>query len=259
MPHLFCLVRPINQPYLIPVILLSGYKFDTFQDRNAQGSNSAEKYPEVQKLQLPMNFKELPNSEEISFSKQRTRDVSGSRLAMLLQTNWTERPEFHVSDSTTGKYYSSNTVNLSSSMQTNVPDPFRPNNKPTHLNMPRGHWRQQMKYISEMLHNLHPTNHQNSSGIVKKILGQSKASQSAGSRIEMVMQQSKRYFTQEVKNSNESIEKPKKLTSVQRLRAAVVQYGSTMIVLHICVSLISLGFCYVICSRSVQIYFTFAE
>ncbi|KAL0273541.1 UNVERIFIED_CONTAM: hypothetical protein PYX00_006172 [Menopon gallinae] len=231
------------------IMRLSSHKDSKFDISHARNTRM-EQYPEAQKLQLPTNFRDLPSSEEIAFSKMRTRDISGTCIETLFQLERTERNEYYDSDTRIGKYNCSGAVNLSSSMQTNVPDPFRPKSKPTHLNMPGGQWGQQAKYLSEQLQNIHPAKCSPSPGILTKELGRTAAAQSTAPRIAMMMVQPKRYCSGEGKT--DAVEK-KNLSAAEKMKNATRVFGPTFLALYACVSIVNLGICYLLVSWGVDV------
>lgn len=126
-------------------------------------------------------------------------------------------------------------VNLNSSMQTNVPFPFSSKGKSTHLNMPGGQWESKNKFISEDLQKLHYIN------ITKKKEGTRMVHTSVSGVCHA------RSLSTDKKDANES-----KSSMKEKLKKAVTEYGSTVIVFHVGISLISLGTCYILVSRYVS-------
>lgn len=114
-------------------------------------NTSITKYPQVAALKLPTNVVNINESEMSRFSPLRERDLSGPAIDIKH-----DKQVFDITlqrDPHVNKYDSRGAVNLSSSMQSNVPSPFSGNH--THLNMPGSQWGQGYKYLSNHLQNAH--------------------------------------------------------------------------------------------------------
>ncbi|CAH2104753.1 unnamed protein product [Euphydryas editha] len=109
------------------------------------------KYPQVAALKLPTNVVNINEAEMSRFSPLRERDLSGPVIDIKH-----DKPVIDITlhrDPHVNKYDSRGAINLSSSMQSNVPSPFSGNH--THLNMPGSQWGQGCKYLSDHLQNAH--------------------------------------------------------------------------------------------------------
>lgn len=138
-------------------------------------------------------------------------------------------------DPRVGSYDCQSAVNLNSSMQSNVPQPFSSKGKATHFNMPGGQWECKNKFISEDMQKSHYLNY------IKK--------KKEGIREYCTLTQhltSPVIFLTRYNSTNNG---DGSLTRRQRLKKAVTEYGSTVIVFHVGISLISLGTCYLLISR----------
>lgn len=200
---------------------------------------------------MPHNVEGIIANEIGRFSPQRVRDLNGP--VMISQTAHKAQPLFLIQrtansyDPRVGSYDCRSAVNLNSSMQTNVPYPFSSRGKATHFNMPGGQWESKNKFISEDMQKSHYLNN-----LVKK--------KKEGIREYCTFT---KYFTtssviimsQRLKstNSGDGPSGEAKLTRAQQLKKAVAEYGTTVIVFHIGISLISLGACYLLISRYVQL------
>lgn len=211
------------------------------------------KYPEAQSIPLPHNVEGIIANEIGRFSPQRVRDLNGP--VMISQTAHKAQLLFLIQKTDTsfdprvGSYDCQSAVNLNSSMQTNVPQPFSSKGKATHFNMPGGQWESKNKFISEDMQKSHYMNY------IKK--------KKEGIRAYCTLTQQ---FTSPVvflsrfnsTNKGDGASGESGLTRRQRLKKAVTEYGSTVIVFHVGISLISLGTCYLLMSRYVSSRFSFS-
>lgn len=229
-------------------------------------------YPKAAQLPIPPNI----DSTEVSrFSPMRNREINGSVIDVTLdnsslvsETNL--EPIFQ--DAHLENYDRNSVVNLSVVMQTNVPEPFGGMNKFCHLNLPGGAWPQQTKYLSHELQSAHYTNlrqeirqdwnsydasHQNkgTSGMLTKFDFKTVLLKTCFNEHYFFI--NKRFISLNTKNFNDtasSTEKSpqqpqEKETNKSKLKKAVKEYGSTVIVFHVGISLMSLGLCYGLVSR----------
>ncbi|XP_041988197.1 uncharacterized protein LOC121739717 [Aricia agestis] len=197
------------------------------------------KYPQVSALKLPTNVVNINEAEIGRFSPHRERDISGPVINAHNKTHEMSHIDITLqSDPHVNKYDCRGAVSLSSSMQSNVPSPFTGNN--THLNMPGSQWGQGYKYLSDHLHNAHYLSLRNE--YKKKQANQ------------VVMMTTRSMST----DNNPS------LSTKDKFKKAIKEYGSTVIVFHVTISLISLGGCYLLVSSGVNVqailtYFNLAE
>jgi len=121
-------------------------------------------YPKAEQLPLPAN---INVAETACFSPLRNRDITSSAInahnemvgidVTLDTINPEMKPEARFEDAHLGSYDRQGCVNLSSVMQSTVPEPFGGNQKISHLNMPGGSWGMQTKYLSHELNSSHYT------------------------------------------------------------------------------------------------------
>lgn len=243
-------------------------------------------YPIAERLPIPEN---INASENARFSPLRNRDINSTAMRVLqeihpnteidvtLDQNKSEEKIAEptlVYDSHLECYDRSASVNLSSVMQSTVPEPFGGNNKLSYLNMPGGSWGQQTKYLSHELNSAHYTqlrqevrsdwskyDDKHPKGISLKpmtvdfhcLLLNSKSLFNHPFFIinkRFISLSSKRFDEQVPKAPGESdVKVPEKETAKSKLKKAVKEYGSTVIVFHVGISLVSLGMFYVLVSR----------
>lgn len=218
-----------------------------FLENNARLHKTSQlRYPDAKSIPLPKNFNVVVANEIGCFSPQRTRDLNGPVMATSYPSTKV-MPVFQIErtrtsfDPRVGCFDCMGAVNLNSSMQTNVPHPFSSKGKSTHLNMPGGQWESKNKFISEDMQKLHYVNIKKKKEGMRMyhtltntlILPKSVATRSASTD-----QDKTKVNTDEVK-----------LTTRQKLQKAVTEYGSTVIIFHVGISLISLGTCYLLVSR----------
>lgn len=176
------------------------------------------------------------------FSPLRARDITGpvlfsksnviSKSAMV----YGREPVFFnkSTDPFIENYDCHGAVNLNSSMQTNVPHPFKSKGNTMHLNMPGGQWEQGNKFLAEDMQKSHYANN------IKKKQG-----------IQMfhtlIHKHYPAIFAGRLTSTDAKINT--NISRKDKLKKAVAEYGSTVIVFHVGISLISLGVCYSLVSR----------
>ncbi|CAG9099594.1 unnamed protein product [Plutella xylostella] len=114
------------------------------------------RFPVAASLKLPTNVVDINAAETGRFSPLRERDLSGPVISSYSAKLKQEFPKFDITlqvDPHVNKYDCRGAVNLSSSMQSNVPSPFSGNH--SHLGMPGSQWGQGYKYLSDHLNNAH--------------------------------------------------------------------------------------------------------
>jgi hypothetical protein len=230
-------------------------------------------YPKAASLPLPPN---VDPAETTRFSPLRNRDINGSAMinhySNVIDITLEQGVEAKVEKSVVFEdphlelHDSSSPVSLNSVMQSMVPEPFSPT-KFSHLNMPGGGWMQQSKFLSHELCSSHYTNLRQE---VRSDWSSYQAERSTGIKNGLFFAfarprvscnyflTNKRFLSQnQNQNSNQNqsqtiqeSETPKRsLTRGEQLKKAVKDYGSTVIVFHVALSLCSLGICYVLVSR----------
>lgn len=235
-------------------------------------------YPPAEHLPLPPN---IDAAETSRFSPLRHRDITSSAISVhhemigidvtLDQVKPEAKQEtIKFNDPHLDSYDRRTTVNLSSIMQSTVPEPFGGNQKFSYLNMPGGSWGQRSKYLSHELNSAHYTQLRQD---VRSDWSQYNERKGIALGMNSVCNRSllnpkclfddhfliinKRFislscksFNEALKTSGESDAKtPEKETNRSKLKKAVKEYGSTVIVFHVSISLISLGMFYVLVSR----------
>ncbi|XP_026756882.1 uncharacterized protein LOC113516637 [Galleria mellonella] len=229
-----------SNPYVYGKYYFSGlfYAGGSRLDKTMHVS-SALKFPQVA-IKLPINIEDINSSEMGRFSPQRDRDISAPVICYhyekqnqnFSKIDITSQPDPHVN-----KYDCRGAVSLSSTMQSNVPTPFSGNH--THLNMPGSQWGQGIKYLSDHLQSAHYLTLRNE---------YRNASSAA--------------VTFATRNMCTEVNRP--LSAKEKLKQAMKEYGSTVIVFHISISLLSLGGCYLLISSGVDLmavlkYFNIGE
>lgn len=215
----------------------------------------------------------------------RNRDITGSAI-LTHHANQTEviditldktsetinkNTESIYNDPHLSSYDRGSVVSLSSVMQTSVPEPFGGLNEFTHLNMPGGGWSLKSKHLSHELNSSHYTNLRQEfrqdwntyndnidrkgiidRGHIKSLLS------NIHSNCSVI---TKRYISLSpitmnetpINDSAKSSPIVEKETNKSKLKKAVKEYGSTVIVFHVGISLISLGVCYGLVSSGLDV------
>lgn len=170
-------------------------------------------------LPLPSNVEDIADTVKVRFSPLRSRDINGS----LISGDTIKLS----SDTRVSCYDCSGSIRLNSAMQTNVPQPCVEQGHYTHFNMPNGLWRQSEKYVA--------ADHVMTSTFLRH------------------------FSTQGPKEKDNTPLKPTNpyegLSRKEKLKTAVKEYGSVVIVFHVGISLISLGGCYLAVTRSLKLKF----
>lgn len=245
-------------------------------------------YPAAAAIPLPDN---VDPAETTRFSPQRSRDINSSAILTHQSSYVANHIDITVdksNDVTTGadphvaSYDCRGAVNLNSAMQSNVPSPFGGLHKFTHLNMPGGGWAQEGKFLAQDLQSSHYINlrkevrstwssyvdkpQKGTFGMLERfnmLLAQqtnpivhNKGSVRTFSLKHTVMAQdapkAKQVTEERVSKETEAASQPiVSVTRKEKLKKAVKEYGSTVIVFHVGISLASLGACYLLVSRFV--------
>jgi hypothetical protein len=232
-------------------------------------------YPQAEALPLPPN---IDANETLRFSPLRNRDITASAMSVhqeitdfdvTLEQKFEPQTEvLEFKDAHLDIYDRSQPVNLSSIMQSLVPEPFSPPaddlHRSSHLSFPGGSWGQQTKYLSHELNSNHYTQLRQEmrsewssykGGNFRNLLNHTTCLLHPNSNL--INQ--KRFIAlnsinfnnhdESQKNLDEKKEANKELSSKDKLKRAVKEYGSTVIVFHVGISLISLGISYTLVSR----------
>uniref|UniRef100_A0A182XFT5 RTR1-type domain-containing protein n=1 Tax=Anopheles quadriannulatus TaxID=34691 RepID=A0A182XFT5_ANOQN len=203
-------------------------------------------YPLAAALPLPPN---IDASETRRFSPLRSRDIN----ATALLTHQSYAPNAGLIDVTVDmsnggqqgmvdphveSYDCTGAVSLNSSMQSNVPSPFGGMHKFTHLNMPGGAWAQESKFLSHELNSSHYTN------LRQEV------------RSDWSSYEDRPIKTEGEQNSEgKGVANEEQVVPVSRkdrLKKAIKEYGSTVLVFHVSISLASLGTCYLLVSSGID-------
>lgn len=244
--------------------------------------SATKQYPTVQPLPLPANIEEINAAEMACFSPQRVRDISGPVILSKTVGNFLNdcarsyNQQSYPLDLHVASYDCRGTVSLSSVMQTMVPEPFSKEGHATYLNMPGGQWAQGHKYISRDMHNTHYQNLKQKStpkdgdpGTLgsKKLSSKSycvqgtpvicmKPSRSQNVGHDMSCLQRRPVFMQ-TKFLFSTNTDSSKLSRRDKLKRAVKDYGVTVVIFHIGISLLSLGGFYLAVTRYVLLTLNF--
>ncbi|XP_067620390.1 uncharacterized protein [Eurosta solidaginis] len=227
----------------------------------------------VATLPLPNN---IDPAETTRFSPNRTRDITGpvilyqkaqSKIDITTDNTLTAANDFKNRDSVEQdphiqSYDCFGAVSLNSVMQSNVPTPYGGMHKFSHLNMPGGQWSQEGKFMSNNLHGSHYTNlrkdvrskwveYDQDFSIVKKAATATslKVSTNIMSKLNTMSVQDNRHYCTKIERGKQ----PTVLTKKEQLKKAFKDYGSTVIVFHVAISLASLGCCYLLVSGGIDI------
>ncbi|GAB0095922.1 uncharacterized protein DMENIID0001_113610 [Sergentomyia squamirostris] len=230
-------------------------------------------YPQAAELPLPPN---IDPSETMRFSPQRSRDINSS--AMLchdtiqmhgVDVTLNNEPTMAGADPHVEQYDSTGAVHLSCSMQSNVPQPFSGGSKSMHLNMPGGQWSQFTKFTAADLQDHHYMSLRRDlnkgTSITARIshLSAPLLTQKVHQIVHLLAPLThdhhhficmREYSTKGTQDTKE--ENPvggKELSKKEKLKIAVKDYGATVIVFHVTISLASLGMFYLLVSSGLDV------
>jgi len=235
-------------------------------------------YPEAQQLPLPPN---IDVAETARFSPLRNRDISASaiivhesKIDVTFEQPSSAMPEpIAFSDPHVDHSDRQSSVSLGAVMQSTVPEPFGGNHGFSYLNMPGGQWGQQTKYLSHELNSAHYTelrqdlrsdwNDYSGKGTGKLLLNHLLLKPSSP-----FVTINKRFISlnanllnndhaQKTTQTSSDVKSPptppspppEKESNQSKLKRAVKEYGSTVIVFHVGISLVSLGLSFALVSR----------
>ncbi|XP_076674902.1 uncharacterized protein LOC143372532 [Andrena cerasifolii] len=220
---------------------------------------SVRRYPDPPVLPLPTNVSEIFANETGRFAPDRARDIAAPVLihgeidCRSFFSKEYERPTNCLSipatcaDTHVDSYDCFGAVSLNGTMQSNVPKPFCSSGKSTHLNMPGGQWARDGKYIAEDMQRSHYRN-------VRLPQLKLDTSGPATNFLLRTVYWPKYIFSMEYstnapqhRNTAQSADDKRDvahLSKKERFKKVVKDYGSTVIVFHVGISLISLGACY---------------
>ncbi|XP_076325570.1 uncharacterized protein LOC143233327 isoform X2 [Tachypleus tridentatus] len=238
--------------------------FSLNYERCLSNDNSKESNKETNDQQKVSGFK----VNEVEFSHTRAREVSNSVAESLTSgheseakihdtqhgaksfrkdhENWDEVVKFaeNVGDKEHLEAYEhSGSVSLNSVMQSTVPQPFASSSSksPSHINMPGGTWSREQKYLSGQRQSTHHSE--------KTFDHIRKESNSSHTRC----QQQPQSEANTVSKGKQEVSEEKTVSQKERLKQAVRDYGSTVVVFHVAISLVSLGGFYTLVKSGVDV------
>ncbi|XP_043523015.1 uncharacterized protein LOC122535500 isoform X3 [Frieseomelitta varia] len=231
---------------------------------------SVRRYPDPPALPLPANVSEIFANETGRFTPERARDIDapvllyGKNDDTSFFSNQLSKPTVacssnlkNCSDMHVDSYDCFGAVSLNGTMQSNVPEPFCSNGKSMHLNMPGGQWARDEKYIAEDMQKSHYR-------IVR--LSQLKLDKSGltANLLSQAMYKPKYIYSMgystkpsepvnKLANDNQKgiKEIPQELSQREKFKILAKEYGITVVIFHIGISLISLAACYAAVARFV--------
>lgn len=203
----------------------------------------------------------LPNNIDVAettrFSPRRNRDISANAILTHRQTEDMSsfQNNFRMNNDSSStvvtnqdrhlqSYDCFGTIRLNSAMQSNVPSPFSSGmDMVTHLNMPRGQLAQESKFMSQNLHNSHYT----------ALRNKARADWSTYDKDATIQnRQHKRTYCSKAAEANKDAAPPV-LTKKEQLKKAFKEYGSTIVIFHVGISLVSLGSCYFLVNNGIDV------
>ncbi|KAL2741642.1 Transmembrane protein [Vespula maculifrons] len=235
---------------------------------------SVHRYPDPPTLPLPNNVSEIFANETGRFTPERTRDIASPILiygANRVTANnnsfsflsFSDKKEsfngqrnFPIvrEDTHVDLYDCSGAISLNGSMQSNVPKPFCSTGKSTHFNMPGGQWAKDSKYIAEDMQKSHyrlsSINILSSDQVKNGIINEAILTRPLCNKllhpiyIDLVRYSTNASTPVNTTNSEDEIKKKIIQTRKERFKMIVRDYGKVVIVFHVAISLISLGFLY---------------
>ncbi|KAK4011495.1 hypothetical protein OUZ56_020613 [Daphnia magna] len=190
---------------------------------------------------LPSNMEELDAQDRVGFSANRHKDISFG--VVQSQTSSMFGGSFMSDQSSQGaqqleNYECLGSISLNAVTQTNVPQPFYPSiekeNSPR-INLPENCINQQIKFTSsDLQETLHPGSNQSVQEGIMKIRGNCWYLQHGLHNAWIPNQSSVRYYS--------DAKAPE--STKTKLKRAVKDYGATVIVFHVLISVTSLSICY---------------
>ncbi|CAD1478398.1 unnamed protein product, partial [Heterotrigona itama] len=235
---------------------------------------SVRRYPDPPALPLPTNVSEIFANETGRFTPERARDIAApvllygkndgtsfsfnqlSKPAVTCSSNLENCSDMHVDS-----YDCFGAISLNGTMQSNVPKPFCSNGKSMHLNMPGGQWARDGKYIAEDMQKSHyrtvrllPQLKLDKSGLTanlpSQVIYEPKYIYSMG------------YSTRPSEPVNKLVndnnqkgvkEIRQELSQREKFKILAKEYGITVVIFHIGISLISLAACYTAVARGIDL------
>ncbi|XP_014485799.1 PREDICTED: uncharacterized protein LOC106750176 isoform X1 [Dinoponera quadriceps] len=225
---------------------------------------SVRRYPEPPQLDLPSNMRDIFANETGRFTPERARDIAlYSENGGLAVANATGYPKIH-DNGHVDSYDCFGAVSLCGTMQTNVPKPYRSRGthawvlRSTHLNMPGGQWTRGGKYIAEDMQRSHYRNlrPESCSGSAINISIMRQLLRTTHGPVRYTIRVT--YSTDASKTLKDGVKDQTQASKLavskrDRFRLMLRDYGVTMFVFHITISLISLGACYMVVVSGVDV------
>ncbi|XP_030376944.1 uncharacterized protein LOC115625872 isoform X2 [Scaptodrosophila lebanonensis] len=224
-------------------------------------SARAHNYAAAAPLPLPENVDAAELTQR--FSAQRSRDITATVMSAqapistidITTDNSLGAQSVSSQDAHVQSYDCFGAVSLNSAMQSNVPQPFGGMHKFSHLNMPGGQWSQEYKFMSEDLTSSHYRALRDSARAEWAAYDQNATMLARQPNKEFA----RRYSTQATPPQQATKEQAtetacgKKPSRKEQLKNAVKEYGSTIVVFHVGISLISLGGFYLLVSSGINV------
>lgn len=236
---------------------------------------SVRRYPDPPTIPLPTNISEIFANETGRFTPERTRDIAAPillygkndctsfSLEQLIKPKEHSRNLENCNDTHIDSYDCFGTVSLNGTMQSNVPKPFCSNGKSTHLNMPGGQWARDGKFIAEDMQKSHYRSNRlelkpNKCGLISNVTVNNLFQAMYNSKYIYSMGYSTNKSLNNLSKSNDNqqqqeIKEQKLLSKKERLKIIIKDYGITITIFHIGISLISLGACYAAVVRGIDL------
>ncbi|KAM7352684.1 uncharacterized protein ACRADG_005114 isoform 2-T3 [Cochliomyia hominivorax] len=204
----------------------------------------------------------IPNNIDVAettrFSPHRSREISAT---VILSQNYQGISSPKIDITTDNSFSNENSekrdphvklydcygaISLNSVMQSNVPTPFGGMHNFTHLNMPGGQWSQDNKFMSQNLQSSHYTT-------LRKNARSNWSTYNKDSIIN-----NKVAWNLQIKRSycnmiNKSKDKSNIQSKKEQLKQAFKEYGSTILIFHVAISLVSLGGFYLLVSSGLDL------
>ncbi|XP_037811489.1 uncharacterized protein LOC119603514 [Lucilia sericata] len=206
----------------------------------------------------------IPNNIDVAettrFSPHRSREISST---VILSQNYQgiSSPKIDITtdnsfsnavldkqDPHVQSYDCFGAISLNSAMQSNVPSPFGGMHKFTHLNMPGGQWSQDCKFMSQNLQSSHYTTLRKNARSNWSTYDKDATTQK-DSTLAWNLQSKRRYCNK----ANKPDEMPQAQSKKDQLKKAFKDYGSTIIIFHVAISLVSLGGFYLLVSSGIDL------
>ncbi|GAB6026891.1 hypothetical protein CHUAL_013536 [Chamberlinius hualienensis] len=184
------------------------------------------------------------------FSSSRSRDVSAQTIEIQHENHSVHNTSMETSDCHVESYDTRGGLNLSSVMQTTVPEPYNIQGKrsPSHLNMPGGNVLQKQKQLSDELQRTHHSRQNEYHTLTGRLLDQPRFANNSVNLKQLVAHLSNTTTLHAESSPSSTI-----MTQRMKFKQAVRDYGATVMIFHISVALCSLGAFYLAISSGVDV------